>query len=181
MRKFFTDSGPAVRVHLESQRPEQMSYVAVWLVKAALLELFHHNAPLHLKPLLAECQLQHPVGLQPEGSLHIRFWNSEVIIGYVIVGPSIVFPSRQLQRGVIIGNMRRTAKHQMLEQMGKTGVFRMLIACTDIIDDVQRHHLRTGILVMHQTQAIGETMFVYFHTQWMKMWQKSIIPSQSLS
>ena len=31
-----------------------MSYVAVWLVKAALLELFHHNAPLHLKPLLAE-------------------------------------------------------------------------------------------------------------------------------
>ena len=65
--------------------------------------------------------------------------------------------------------------------VGKTGVFRMLIACTDIIDDVQRHHLRTGILVMHQTQAIGETMFVYFHTQWMKMWQKSIIPSQSLS
>ena len=53
-------------VHPESQRPEQMSYVAVWLVKAALLELFHHNAPLHLKPLLAECQLQHPVGLQPE-------------------------------------------------------------------------------------------------------------------
>ena len=75
---------------------------------------------------------------------------------------ALFFPSRQLQRGVIIGNMRRTAKHQMLEQMGKTGVFRMLIARTDIIDDVQRHHLRTGILVMHQTQAIGETMFVYF-------------------
>ena len=70
-----------------------------WL-KAALLELFHHNAPLHLNPLLAECQLQHPVGLQPEGSLHIRFWNSEVIIGYVIVGPSIVFPLPPACKGV---------------------------------------------------------------------------------
>ena len=60
--------------------------------------------------------------------------------------------------------MRRTAEHQMLEQMGKAGMLGMLVARTDIVNDVQRHHLRAGILVVYQPQAVGETMLIYLHT-----------------
>lgn len=60
--------------------------------------------------------------------------------------------------------MRRTAEHQMLEQMGKAGMLGMLVARTDIVNDVQCHHLRAGILVVYQPQAVGETMLIYLHT-----------------
>ena len=75
----------------ECQRPEQMPHIAIRLVKAALLELFHHYTALHFEALLAESQLQHTVGLQPKGCLYVRLRNGEVVIGYVIIGPGIVF------------------------------------------------------------------------------------------
>ena len=40
--------------------------------------------------------------------------------GNVIIGPGIVFSPRQLQRRIVIGNMRRTAEHQMLEPVSYT-------------------------------------------------------------
>ena len=147
-------------MHPERQRPEQMPHIAIRLVKAALLELFHHHTALHFEALLAESQLQHTVGLQPEGRLHIRLGNGEVIVGDVIIGPRIVFAARQLQRSVIVGNMHGTAEHQVFEQMGKPRVLGMLVAGADIIHDVQRHHLRAGVLAMHQPQAVGEPMYL---------------------
>ena len=164
VREFLADSRPAVRMHPERQRPEQMPHIAIRLFKAALLELFHHYTALHFETLLAESQLQHTVGLQPKGRLYVRLRNCEVVIGNVIIGPGIIFYTRQLQRRIVIGNMRRTTKHQMLEQMGKAGMRGMLVARTDIVNVVQRHHQRAVILVVYQPQAVGETMLIYLHT-----------------
>lgn len=80
-------------MHPERQRPEQMPHIAIRLVKAALLELFHHYTALHFEALLAESQLQHTVGLQPKGSLYVRLRNGEVVIGYVIIGQALFLPA----------------------------------------------------------------------------------------
>lgn len=65
---------------------------------------------------------------------------------------------RQLKRSIVIGDIHRSAKHQVFEQMREACMLRMLVARTHIIDDIQRNHLRTGIFVMHQPQTIVQRM-----------------------
>ena len=163
VRQLLADGGPAVRVYLVRQRAEQMPHIAVRLVQAALLELLHHHAALHLQALLAERQLHHPVRLQPESGLDVRLGHGEVVVGDVVVGPRVALPSRPLQGGVVVGDVRRASEHQVLEEVGETGVVGMLVAGADIIDDVQGDHLRAAVLVVYQAQTVGKGMLVYFH------------------
>ena len=51
----------------------------------------------------------------------------------------------------------------MFKQMGKAGMFGIFVPGTYIIDDVQCHHLSTEILVMHQSQTVIKTVFIYLH------------------
>ena len=163
VRKFLPDSRPTVRMHLVGERAKQMSHITIRLVQATLLELLHHHGTLHLQTLFAERQFQHTVGLQPEANLHIRFGNRQVVVGNVVVRPCVVFASRPLQRSVIIGDMHRTAEHQMLEQMGKACMFGMLVTRPDVIDDVQGNHLRAAVFVVDQTQTVFQCLLVYLH------------------
>ena len=61
MAQFQPDGRPPVRVHLVGHAPHQMASIAVGLVQMALLELFHHNATLHLETFGREGQPQHAV------------------------------------------------------------------------------------------------------------------------
>ena len=140
-----------------------MSHISVRLVQTTLFELLHDHTALHFKALFTECQFHHTVGLQPEANLYIRFGNSEVIVCNVIVRPGIVFATCRLQRSIIVGYIHRTAKHQMFEQMGKASMFGMFVPGTYIINDVQCYHLSTEILVMHQSQTVIKTIFIYLH------------------
>ncbi len=150
-------------MHPIGQRTEKVSDISVGLVQAALLKLLYHHATLHIEALLAEGQFQHAVGIQPEADLYIRFRDSQVVVGDVIVCPGIVLAARRLQRGVIVGYIRRTAEHQMLEQMGKPGMFGMFVTGSHIVDDVQGNHLRTAVFAVHQPQSVREAMFIYLH------------------
>ena len=152
-------------MHAVGQGAHQVAHVAVGLVQAPLLELLHHHAALHLQAPRTEGQLQHTVGLQPEACLGIGARHGEVVVGDVVVGPRVVLPARLLQGGVIVGDMHRPAEHQVLEQMGETGMVRMLVARADIIDDVQRHHLRGGVFVVHQPQAVVQYVLVNLQGQ----------------
>ena len=160
MRQFLADGGPTIGMHPIGQRAKQMPYVAIWLIQATLFELLHHHSALHVETLLAECQFEHAVGLQPEGCLYVRFGNGQVVVGYVVVRPRVVLATGQLQRRVVIGNMYRTAEHQMLEQVGKARMFGVLVAGTYVVDDVQRNHLRAGIFVVHQPQTVVQCFFI---------------------
>ena len=140
-----------------------MPHITIRLVQTTLLELLHHHCTLHLKTLLTECQFQHTVGLQPEADFHIRFWNRQVVIGNIIIGPCIILPTCQLQRSVIIRNMHRTSKHQMLKQMGKARMLGMLVTGTYVINNIQGNHLRAGIFIVHQPQTVVKYLFVYLH------------------
>ena len=140
-----------------------MADIAIRLVQATLLEFLHHHRALHLKALLAECQFQHTVGLQPKADFHIRLGNRQVVIGNIIVCPCVVFTTCLLQRSVIIGNMHRTAEHQMLEQMGKARMLGMFVTGTHVINNIQGNHLCAGVLIVHQPQAVGKAILIYFH------------------
>ena len=140
-----------------------MSHITIRLVQATLFKFLHHYRTLHFKTLLTECQFQHAVGLQPEADFHIRFWNRQVVIGYIIIGPCIILPACQLQRSVIIRNMHRTSEHQMLEQMGKARMLGMFVTGTHVINNIQGNHLRAGVLIVHQPQTVVKYLFVYLH------------------
>ena len=158
--QLLADGGPLIGMDTIGQRTDEMAHVAVGLVEATLLELLHHHRTLYLQAALAEVEAQHAVGLQPEARLHVCLGHGEVIVGDVVVRPGVVLATRQLERHVIVGDVQGASEHEVFEEVGKAGVPGMLVACTDIVNDVQRHHLRAGILVVHQFQAVVQCQSV---------------------
>ena len=73
-----------------------MTDVSVRLVQATLLEFFHYYSTLYFQTPFTEIKAQHTVGFQPKAGLYILPGYSEVVIGYVIIGPGIILAACQL-------------------------------------------------------------------------------------
>ena len=73
-----------------------MPNITIGLIKATLLKLFHYHSPLNLQTAFTEIEAQHSIRFKPKSGFHILSGYSEVIIGNVIIGPGIIFPSCQL-------------------------------------------------------------------------------------
>ena len=110
-----------------------MRGVSVWLVQVSLFELFDYYLPLHFQTARVKVERQHTVTLQPESGFHILTREGDVIIGYVIICPCVVFASGILYRSVIVGHMDGASEHQVLKQMGESGMIRIFIACAHIV------------------------------------------------
>jgi hypothetical protein len=110
-----------------------MTNVSVRLIQATLLEFFHYYSTLYFQTPFTEIKAQHTVGFQPKAGFYILPGYSEVVIGYVIIGPGIILTACQLQRHIIIGNVHRTSEHQVFEQMSKACMLGMFVAGSHII------------------------------------------------
>ena len=128
-----------------------------------MLEFFDNYLALHFQALRIEVEAQHAVAFQPEPGLYVLVGEGDVIIGDVVIGPCVVFPSGVLDRRVIVGDIYRTAEHQVFEQMGKACMFGGLVARAYIVQDVERHHLGGIILIVHNAQPVAQCIMVYLY------------------
>ena len=80
-----------------------MSDIPIRLIQTTLFEFFYYYSPLYLQTPFAKIKTQHPVGFQPKAGFYILTRYSEVVIGYVIIGPGIVFPSGIIGPGDLQG------------------------------------------------------------------------------
>ena len=60
---------------------------------------------LYIQGRWRKVQTCHTVGFQPKAGLYILPGYSEVVIGYVIIGPGIILAACQLQRHIIVGQV----------------------------------------------------------------------------
>ena len=121
------DGWPSIRVNLVDVGEEQMRDVAVWLVDVVLFEFLHDHFPLDLKRLGRESKREHPVALKPERRLDVSRRHHDVIIGEINIGEGIVLSRSLLALLVVVRNIDRASEHEMLEKMGESSVFRLLI------------------------------------------------------
>ena len=56
--------------------------------------------------------------------------------------------------GVVVGDVHRTSKHQMLEEVGKARMVGVLIACSHIVEHVQSHHLCILVFGMDDAESV---------------------------
>ena len=94
------DSGPAIRMRLISRGTKQMSHIRRRLEfpKTALFKFLHHYRTLHFKTLLTGREFQHAVGLNQKPISTFRFWNRQVVIGYIIIGQPWILPACQVTK-----------------------------------------------------------------------------------
>ena len=143
-------------MHPIGHGPEQQEGVAVGLVEVALLELLDNDLLLHSQRLGREGQTEHAVGLQPEGCLDVVRGCDRIVVGHVVAGPGIVLAPGFLERRVEVGDMDRTAEHEMLEEMGKASATGRLVFRPYIVQQVQRRHASRGVVVVYDAQTIGQ-------------------------
>ena len=105
MAYFFSYCRPAVGVCLVCHLPQNVRHITIWLVQVSLFELLCHHILLYLKAFFIEVKRQHSVAFQPETYFRIVARQSNIIVGYIVVGPRIVLPSGILYRSVVIRNI----------------------------------------------------------------------------
>ena len=160
---FLTDGWPLIRVILVYQTSYQVPDIAIRLVQVTLLELFDHYIALYLEAPFAEIEREHAVAFQPETYFHVLTGKGDVVVGDVVVGPRIVFSTGALHVSIIVWNVYRATEHQVLEEVGKAGVFGVLVACSHVVKYVQRYHLCIGIFAVYDAQAVFEGFAIDFN------------------
>ncbi len=155
---------PTVGVHLICQRAQQHRLVAVWLVEITLLILLDDHRLLGGARLGREVEVAHAVALQPQRRLDILSRQRYVEIGVVVVGKGVVLSASHLYRYVEVGHVARAAEHQMLEQVGEPRMFGILVACSDLVQNVDGRELRRSVAVDRNRKAVVESgCFVSYH------------------
>ena len=156
---------PTVGVHLICQRAQQHRLVAVWLVEITLLILLDDHRLLGGARLGREVEVAHAVALQPQRRLDILSRQRYVEIGVVVVGKGVVLSASHLYRYVEVGHVARAAEHQMLEQVGEPRMFGILVACSDLVQNVDGRELRRSVAVDRNRKAVVESgCFVSYHS-----------------
>jgi hypothetical protein len=82
-----------------------------------------------------------------------------MIVGKIVGRIGVVFSSGHLKWFIIVGDIDRAPKHQVLKQMGKACFAGILISCTYIIHDIHHRHGSRSVLVDNNSQAIGKGKF----------------------
>src|SRR5688500_5867786 len=132
-----------------------MPYIAIRLREIMFFEFFDHYFALYLQTFFTESKRKHPVAFQPESCFQVIGWYLYIIISEVIGGVGIILPAGHLQWLIITGNIHRTSKHQVFEQMSKPCSFRILIPGTYIIQDIHHRHWCAQVLVNNDTKTVG--------------------------
>ncbi len=139
---FLADGRPAVGVRRVHQRPQFQPQIAVRLVEVALLELLDDDFPLHFQHIRVEGKAQHSVGFQPKSRFDVVGRERKVVVGNVGRGEGVVLATYGLHRFVVHGNMLRAAEHQVFKKVGKAGALLVLVARTDVVQNIDGGHRR---------------------------------------
>ena len=150
------NGGPAIGVYLIGQIRNVVPDIAVGFVQAGFLEFLDDHLALYFQRFFAEIEAQHPVAFQPEGHFEILRWQQVIEIGDVAVGKGIVFPARQLDRIVEVGNIGTATEHQVLEQVRKSRLVRRFVLAADVVEDIDGHHRGAGVLMDKDPQAVRQ-------------------------
>ena len=133
----------------------------------ALPLLVLDDAALQVEPFLGHRrqQITHPVGLHEQRLLERALGNRLVIIGAVEPGRPVPVgcPQAFEERHGRLADIVRPVEHQMLEQMGETGLALGLVLGPDIIVDGDGDDRRLMILVDQHFQAIVERKALIRH------------------
>ena len=140
MRQFFTYGHPFVRMLFIDQFSHMLPGISIGLVDIVFFELFYHYLTLYFQALFTKGQGQHPVALEPEGRFYILFRDLYIVIGKIVRGIRIIFSTGHLQGFIIIGDVYRTAEHQVFKQVGKPGPVLVFISCANIVQYIHGHH-----------------------------------------
>ena len=103
--------------------------------------------------------MAHAIPFQPQRHLQLMRRKSEVIICQIIGRKRIVLGPYGLRHLVVRWNVLGARKHQVLKEMGKTGMFRVFVPGTHLDHDVQGAHSGVRIRVHQDRQAVGQDLF----------------------
>ena len=63
-----------------------------------------------------------------------------MVIRIIIIGECIIIASGQLQGGIEIRDIHRSAKHEVFKEMGKSGKSGIFVARANVIQNVHGNH-----------------------------------------
>jgi len=161
--------------HLADRRPgirmaggirilgEQLAGHAVGLVLALPFLVLHHT-PLQVERFLVERseQVPHAVGLHPEGKVDGRGWHVLEVVGAIGIGCAIQIGCADAFHGVDVasGSVLAAAEHQVLKQVRKSRLSRLLVFRANVIPDVDGDDRGLVIFVDDHGEAVVEDKFL---------------------
>ena len=101
-------------------------------------------------------QMAHAIGLHEQRQIDRARGQRLDIVGAVIPGGAVVRSARGAQRLIEIRHILRSAEHQMLEEMRKTGLALGLILGADAVIDRDADDRRLAIRMDEDAQAIAQ-------------------------
>ena len=126
----------------------------------ALPFLVLHDAALFIEARLIDGAKQeaHAIGLKPEDGVERSLRHGLEIVGAVGVGRAVLVRRADLLRRLeeVVVEMLRAVEHQMFEQVREAGAALGLVLRADMIDEVQRHRRRLGVLMHDQRETVLE-------------------------
>src|SRR5690348_14399920 len=87
---------PLIRMFLIRKGTQLEPYVAIRLIKIALLEFFYNYFALHFQYIWVKRQAQHSVAFEPKTGFNVGRWYGQIIICYVCIGEGVVFTTHEL-------------------------------------------------------------------------------------
>ena len=138
---------------------DQLFGHTVGLVLALAFFVLHHAA-LQVELLLIEHaqQMSHAIALGEQRVVEHRGGHIFEIIGAIVVGRPVQIGRTDLLHRVDVGVIEviAAAEHQMLEQVGESGLAGLLVLRSHVVPRVHGHHRSLVILMDEDSEAIRQ-------------------------
>ncbi|OPZ80333.1 MAG: hypothetical protein BWY77_01125 [bacterium ADurb.Bin431] len=142
---------------------DQLIDQAVGLILVLALLVLDYTALLvELALVNGAEEMAHAVGLHPQGDIEGRDRHVLKVIGAVLVGGAIQIGGADLLHGleIIVIVVFAAVEHQVLEEMGETGLAGLFILGADMIPDIKGDDRGFMVLVDDDGEAVIEDEFL---------------------
>ena len=154
------DHRPAVRVGLEGLPVHQLVEDPVDVVLDRRQALLGHDVAFVLDLLLAQVEVDHPIGLQHDGHVHLGGRDVVDVGGEVVIGHGVGAAADRVHLVVegVGGGVLGLGEHQVLEQVRQAGLAggRLLVARADAEPGRVADRRRPRIGQQHHLEAVVE-------------------------
>lgn len=137
-------------------------HVAIGLVEIALVVLLCYHFLLNIEnwpvvvvnvPMTVKA-----VGLELESLVEVLGRNSDVVVGVICVGESVVFTAHRVHFVVVVGELECATEHEMFEEMSEASARGLLVAGSGTYESVDGNKWGGAVAVKNHLQAVVEVV-----------------------
>src|SRR6185295_15737149 len=147
-----------VRGVLENQliNPQESVYVRLIVIPQSLF--FLNGVALVIQILLRDLQRAHPIAFQPERQRQVTRREGFVVV-CPLCGSGAVHGAaggKDILKVSRLGNVFRSLKHHVLEEMGETGSSQLFITRTDVVVQSDGYDRHSMVFAQNNAKTIGK-------------------------